>query len=197
VTPPFSGYVSCHSTYSRAASEVLTLLTGDPYFPGGVGEFVAKQNEFLVFEEGPSVDIVLQWATYYDASAQTSLARGWGGIHPPVDDIPGRLMGMEVGQDAFAHAEKYFQGLVTSLTGELEDAEMALVYPNPATDRVHIKLASDAPTEVVLIASDGKVSRTSSIRREGTLDVSDLAPGIYFLRMQAKEDIQTVKIVVN
>jgi hypothetical protein len=57
VTPPFAGYISGHRTYSRTAAEVLTLLTGDPFFPGGMGEFEAKQNEFKVFEEGPSVDV--------------------------------------------------------------------------------------------------------------------------------------------
>jgi len=54
VTPPFAGYVSGHSTFSRAAAEVLTNLTGNPFFPGGMGEFSVKKNEFLVFEEGPS-----------------------------------------------------------------------------------------------------------------------------------------------
>lgn len=29
VTPPFAGYVSGHSTYSRAAAEVMTAITGD------------------------------------------------------------------------------------------------------------------------------------------------------------------------
>ena len=110
VTPPFAGYVSGHSTFSRAAAEVLTKLTGDPYFPGGVGEFVAKKNEFLVFEQGPSVDVTLQWATYRDASDQTSLSRIWGGIHPPADDIPGRIIGETVGVNAFALAEDYFSG---------------------------------------------------------------------------------------
>ncbi|MCO6479939.1 MAG: hypothetical protein J5I94_25100 [Phaeodactylibacter sp.] len=108
VTPPFAGYISGHSTFSRAAAEVLTLLTGDPYFPGGMGEFEAPRNEFLVFEEGPSVDITLQWATYRDASDQTSLSRIWGGIHPPADDIPGRIIGREVGIEAFHYAEQYF-----------------------------------------------------------------------------------------
>ena len=75
VTPPFAGYISGHSTFSRAAAEVMTLLTGDPFFPGGMGEFAAEQNEFLVFEDGPSQDMVLQWATYRDASDQTSLSR--------------------------------------------------------------------------------------------------------------------------
>jgi hypothetical protein len=110
VTPPFAGYVSGHSTYSRAAAEVLTLFTGDPYFPGGKSEFRVRRDEFLVFEEGPSVDLTLEWARYVDASDQCSLSRIWGGIHPPADDIPGRLIGMKLGPAAFEHAREYFTG---------------------------------------------------------------------------------------
>ncbi len=110
VTPPFAGFVSGHSTYSRAAAEVMTALTGSPYFPGGMSQFEITANEFLVFEEGPSVNMTLQWATYYDASDQCSLSRIWGGIHPPADDIPGRLIGIKIGQRAFAHAKRFFDG---------------------------------------------------------------------------------------
>jgi hypothetical protein len=108
VTPPFAGYVSGHSTYSRAAAELMTRLTGSQFFPGGVGEFSAPQNEFLVFEDGPSVDVTLEWATYQDASDQTSLSRIWGGIHPPADDLPGRVMGEQIGRDAFVFARRFF-----------------------------------------------------------------------------------------
>ena len=108
VTPPFAGYVSGHSTFSRAAAELLTSFTGDAYFPGGMGTFEVKQNEFLVFEDGPSQDFTLQWATYRDASDQTSLSRIWGGIHPPADDIPGRKIGIEVANDVYTKAETYF-----------------------------------------------------------------------------------------
>jgi hypothetical protein len=111
VTPPFAGYVSGHSTYSRTAAELLTLFTGDPYFPGGKSQFKVRANEFLSFEEGPSVDITLEWAKYVDASDQCSLSRIWGGIHPPADDIPGRLIGMKLGPAAFEHARDYFAGL--------------------------------------------------------------------------------------
>ena len=113
VTPPFAGYVSGHSTYSRTAAELMTLLTGNAYFPGGMSGFEIVANEFLVFEEGPSVDMVLQWATYRDASDQTSLSRIWGGIHPPADDIPGRLIGLRLGPAAFELALDYFSGTVT------------------------------------------------------------------------------------
>ena len=108
VSPPFAGYISGHSTYSRAAAEVLTSITGSEYFPGGMGTFLAPQNEFLVFEEGPSETIELQWATYRDASDEVSLSRIWGGIHPPADDIPGRIIGTEIAAESFSHANNCF-----------------------------------------------------------------------------------------
>jgi len=110
VTPPFPGYTSGHSAYSRAAAEVLTFITGSPYFPGGLGEFSCPENEFLVFEDGPSVDVTLQWASYYDAADQSALSRIWGGIHPGFDDLPSRRMGSVIAVDAFHNATKHFGG---------------------------------------------------------------------------------------
>ncbi len=110
VTPPFAGYISGHSTFSSTAATVLETVTGDPFFPGGMGEFFAGQNEFLHFEVGPSTDIKLQWATYRDASDQCSLSRIWGGIHPPIDDLVGRHIGMEIGEDGVNYANNLFNG---------------------------------------------------------------------------------------
>ena len=129
VTPPFAGFISGHSTFSRAAAEVLTLLTGDEFFPGGMGEFVAKKDTFLAFEKGPSVDVTLQWATYRDASDQTSLSRIWGGIHPPADDLPGRIIGKKIGIDAFQYALTYFSG------EENLAIKQYSIYPNPIVDK--------------------------------------------------------------
>ena len=53
VTPPFAGYVSGHSTYSRTGAEVLTLFTGSEYFPGGIMEYDVAQGSGLDFEYGP------------------------------------------------------------------------------------------------------------------------------------------------
>lgn len=108
VTPPFAGFVSGHSTYSRSAAEVLTRLTGTEYFPGGMATYDCVQDEFLVFEDGPSQDIQLQWATYRDAADESAMSRIWGGIHPPADDVPGRLIGIEVGNDAYDFGVPYF-----------------------------------------------------------------------------------------
>ncbi len=117
VSPPFAGYVSGHSTYSRAAAEILTSMTGSRYFPGGLGTFTAPQNDFLVFEQGPSETVELQWATYQDASDEVSLSRIYGGIHPMADDIPGRKIGILVAEEAYTKAISYFDQLQPILSG--------------------------------------------------------------------------------
>jgi hypothetical protein len=117
VTPPFAGYVSGHSTFSRAAAEVLTGITGSAFFPGGLGSQLCAQNEFLVFEDGPSVDVTLQWATYYDASDEASISRLYGGIHPRADDFPGRIMGSVIGMQAWNRAQDYYAGTTSPLVG--------------------------------------------------------------------------------
>lgn len=110
VTPAFPGYVSGHSTFSRSAAEVLAGITGSPWFPGGLHEFVAKAHRYLVFEDGPSVDVHMQWASYYDAADQAGQSRLWGGIHVPADDFRGRATGRVVGLGALARARTFFDG---------------------------------------------------------------------------------------
>jgi hypothetical protein len=109
VTPSFPGYVSGHSTFSRAAAEVLAAMTGSPYFPGGLSEWVVDEGE-LIHEVGPTVDVHLQWASYYDAADQAGISRLYGGIHIPQDDLAGRVVGSEVGLTAWSLARTYFDG---------------------------------------------------------------------------------------
>jgi len=109
VTPGFPGYLSGHSTFSRSAAEVMTAITGSPFFPGGLGSYTITQ---LVNEDGPTQPVTLQWATYYDAADQVGVSRIWGGIHPPVDDFTGRRVGAQCGLTVWALAKKYFDGSV-------------------------------------------------------------------------------------
>jgi hypothetical protein len=110
VTPPFPAYVAAHSTIARAAAEVLAAVTADPFFPGGLGEFTASTDDFLEVEQGPSQDIVLQWATYFDAADEAGLSRLYGGVQVPADDLAGRVLGSSVGQQAWARAVAFFEG---------------------------------------------------------------------------------------
>ena len=107
VTPAFAAYVSGHSTFSRAAAEVLTEITGSEFFPGGVGEWPVEA-EGLEFEAGPTEVVTLRWATYQDASDEAGVSRLYGGIHVRADDLAGRALGARVGVDAWELAQTYF-----------------------------------------------------------------------------------------
>jgi hypothetical protein len=113
VTPSFPGFASGHSTFSRAAAEVLTGFTGSAYFPGGLGEYRIPAGS-LKFEAGPTTDVVLQWATYYDAADQAGRSRLFGGIHVAPDDFEGRIIGSQCGKTAWALAQRYYAGTAGS-----------------------------------------------------------------------------------
>lgn len=201
VTPPFAGYISGHSTFSRTAAEIMTLLTGSEYFPGGMSEFVAEANEFLEFEAGPSTDVILQWATYRDASDQCSLSRIWGGIHPPMDDIPGRHIGKVLGPRAFEFARTYFGEDI--VTGQVEhDLASVQVYPNPASDMAYVAVTGCSGAGVLeLIDLNGRVVSTQQVRLNGArqtvgMDVSKVTPGVYVARISVQDRQFTSRIVV-
>ncbi|MBT8203445.1 MAG: vanadium-dependent haloperoxidase [Acidimicrobiia bacterium] len=109
VTPAFAGYISGHSTFSRAAAEVLAGITGSEYFPGGLGEWTIPAGS-LEFEAGPAGDITLQWAAYADAADQAGISRLYGGIHVRADDLAGRVAGEQIGIAAWNKASTYFGG---------------------------------------------------------------------------------------
>ena len=113
-TPAFPGYISGHSGFSRAAAEIMTAITANPYFPGGLGTFTAQQNNYLFFEMGPSETTTLEWATYYDAADLAGNSRRWGGIHVREDDYKSRIIGSQSGKQVWTLAQKYFNGQIMS-----------------------------------------------------------------------------------
>ncbi|WP_298421229.1 T9SS type A sorting domain-containing protein [uncultured Kordia sp.] len=180
VTPPFAGYLSGHSTFSRAAAEVLTLITGDAFFPGGMGTFEIPQDNFLVFEKGPSEAFTLQWATYRDASDQTSLSRIWGGIHPPIDDIRGRIIGAEIGVKVFNKANDYYNGI---LSNEEFETTTTKVYPVPFMDQLTIQTENEPISKVDLYSIEGRLLFTEVMNStQKTINLPNLKTGIYFIK---------------
>tara|TARA_R110000850_G_scaffold16697_6_gene51838 strand:- start:30418 stop:32595 length:2178 start_codon:yes stop_codon:yes gene_type:complete len=201
VTPPFAGYISGHSTYSRAAAVVLSSMTGDPFFPGGMGVFDFEANNYLVFEAGPSVSMQLQWATYQDASDQCSLSRIWGGIHPPIDDIPGRVIGQQVGEDAFAFASAYISGEVLNVA-DVPLLEPFKLFPIPAKDVLNIQMNVEVMYAVTFLDSKGRTVLSfdeQTFNGITEFDVSKLASGFYFVVFENGQtgELISKKIIKN
>ncbi len=115
VTPAFPGFTSGHSTFSRAAAEAMAAYTGSPWFPGGLHSFTLPAGNTLIFEAGPTEDVTLQWASYYDAADQAGQSRLWGGIHIFADDQLGRINGSRIGIAAAERTRALIEG---SLAGD-------------------------------------------------------------------------------
>ncbi len=202
VTPPFAGYVSGHSTYSRAAAEVLALFTGDTFFPGGLGEFHFEKDRYLSFGvQGPSQDMSLQWATYIDAANQSGLSRIWGGIHPPIDDIPGRRIGVKVGIDAFEKADSFFGAPISAVTDMISSDRSLSVYPNPVRKGGLVKMTtgSNFIGESIRVADTSGKLLYHGVLDSQVLDLSQLGlePGIYHLSISGERNSSiTTKLVV-
>jgi hypothetical protein len=181
VTPAFAGYISGHSTFSRAAAEVLAAMTGSPFFPGGMGTFAALQDDFLDFENGPSVEVRLQWATYFDAADEAGLSRLYGGIHVPADDGPGRIVGSQCGRASWAMAQRYFDGSILEAPLSVDLAPSGagantatLRWPTVRGLRYTVESTTDLVTPFAPMASlqAGEV--------ETTLEIDTTPSGAYF-----------------
>ena len=127
VTPAFPEYASGHSTFSAAAADVLTRYTGSDRFYDGVTVLQDDFNgdgipdllgQYLVpvggnrFEASPSEVVVLQWETFQDAADEAAISRLYGGIHVQDGDRHGRVMGKQIGAQAYALSERYWLGEV-------------------------------------------------------------------------------------
>jgi len=87
VTPPFPA-ISPGTPLRARAAEVLTAITAT-LLSGRMSQFAIKKNSFW-FRGRRASNMTFQWATYRDAASRAA-CRDLGGIHPPGDDIPGRV----------------------------------------------------------------------------------------------------------
>ncbi len=206
VTPAFPGYISGHSTFSRSAAEVLTAVTGSPFFPGGLGSYTVTQ---LSFENGPTQPIELQWATYYDAADQAGLSRMWGGIHPPVDDFAGRRAGSQCGQGVWAQAQKYFDG---SIFASNTPPALQPMNDGVINERTEINLSAsatdaDTPAQTLRFSLDPGDPPGASITSDGKFSwkpTEAQGPGVYRITVRVSDNgtpplsaVQAFTVTVN
>ena len=125
----------------------------------------------------------MQWATYRDAADQCSLSRIWGGIHPYIDDIPGRLIGNVIGNDSFHFGESYFSN---NLSNSYFNTSSLKLKSNPISSDEQIQILNTLGIESFKLYNllgqkiDIKASYNSSSK--STILIHDyLSSGIYIL----------------
>jgi hypothetical protein len=76
---------------------------------------------------------------------------------------------------------------LTSAPGSEEENQLLQIYPNPATDRIHVVFDQYGPTDISLIDMTGRVMVSTRYQGAGftdySLDISSLNAGIYFIQV--------------
>jgi hypothetical protein len=112
-TPSFPEYTSGHSTFSGAAAAVLKGFRGGAEF--GASATIRKGTSFVepatATQVGvPAADVTISWRNFEDAAWEAGMSRRYGGIHWQFGDIQARDNGKKMGEGAFSHAKKLWEG---------------------------------------------------------------------------------------
>lgn len=110
VTPPFAEYTSGHSTFSGAASQVLSRIAGTDVLKAELTVTVPAGSSTIEPGLVPAETTVLKFSSFTDAANQAGMSRRYGGIHFEDGDLAGRAVGRQVGDAAWAEAQTYFTG---------------------------------------------------------------------------------------
>jgi hypothetical protein len=94
-------------------------------------------------------------------------------------------------------------------TGEIETIEIpddsqigqsaVEIYPNPAKEKVNIIYPyNGSPVTLSMVSIDGKTMKIFTLNNSETIiNVQDLKPGVYILRMETNEDLVIKRLVIQ
>lgn len=102
----------------------------------------------------------------------------------------------------FLQVHDYITLTVAESGGGVNVAELTaselLVFPNPASDKLTIKLPEHITVaQLKLFCSNGQKVHTATITSEETLDIKNLAPGIYFVNIVAENNNIQKKLLIT
>lgn len=158
--------------FTRYYLDAPVYLNAGTFFIG----FIQNTNQFLnvgLDKNSDSSDKV-----YYNITG------GWA-----QSPYPGSLMMRPV----FGPATDF-----TGINDRYKDKNLLSVYPNPATDKLHIQLkASDSEaTSYSIVDLFGRVIITNQFVTNQAIDISMLSNGIYFVKLDSSTKTITQKFVV-
>jgi uncharacterized delta-60 repeat protein len=78
---------------------------------------------------------------------------------------------------------------------EVQTGNTWKIYPNPATDAVYIDLGKQSNATVDILDINGRIVKKTNIMTQGTIDVSTLTPGTYYLKIQTESNFKIEKLI--
>ena len=88
---------------------------------------------------------------------------------------------------------------VATLGVEEVDMNNISIYPNPATSNINIKSNMNGEGQVTLIDMTGRVIKNVNLTdmSNATINIEDVADGVYFIKMQQNNNIAIDKVIIK
>ena len=137
-----------------------------------------------------------------DSSGQFTFAVCWDSDHNGTDlftfacaGTPERLMSTMMNGDDGGNGNP---GGSTGIRDARNQGGKTAVWPNPASERLHVRTMMSAPVEAAITNSQGKLLlRQSFAEPSFEINVSGLATGSYTLRLQSGNSVENIPFVVK
>ena len=191
-----TGYFNVQSSPIPGEEWVIELYfngDGTGYFEGGSSGTYEFSNDTWIFVE-INFDLDTDLArVFFDGVMIAEFANEFtiGGIN---------YYGADTNGDPEAYYDDVCFGEGTPIYVGIEEVsadENIIIYPNPAQNVVHINTSVDVE-QIQLINNSGQLVLSSySTGKQMDLDISELEPGIYFVKIFSSKNIVFKKLIVN
>ena len=93
----------------------------------------------------------------------------------------------------------YRDGTIRDMTIEISTIPSFDIFPNPATQSLYILCNAEGNSiqSFSLTDSQGKVWKKGNVKKNVTINVSDIPPGIYFFQLQGMNKVQAKIIIIR
>jgi PKD repeat protein len=72
------------------------------------------------------------------------------------------------------------------------------VFPNPTNGEVNVSIPEGVTVNVSIFDAQGKlVAEQMNVSNNGKLNISNVTPGVYMVRLTAENAVQTFRVVKN
>jgi polyhydroxybutyrate depolymerase len=194
--PSATDFVACLHFHGTADGTVEYTGNGSGMDADELVEFWRDNNgndETPAFYEYPDIQsdgLTFERYVYPNGEAQVAHIKVIGGDHAwyyhPVNDI-------DYGKEMWKFLRYRFSEDLTSIADSKTD--LIAFYPNPVKDKLTINNLDGTQSEVSIFNALGIEIDKKSINKSGTFDLSDLADGVYYLRVSKQNEIKTYPVL--
>ncbi|NLJ08439.1 MAG: Omp28-related outer membrane protein [Sphingobacteriales bacterium] len=91
----------------------------------------------------------------------------------------------------------WFYGLLSDIEFDEKFSSLSDVYPNPAADKIRLKLQAFESSDILIVSMDGRtIKKLRNINHNQEIDVSDLPDGQYLVKVISEKECQAIPLMI-